>query len=164
MKTKGISYLPGSGWVKSSYHLILQGTSGTYDGSRCRRFWPFGNPPSLQYGAMAGQGRAAKRSLSRRSLWRRRIGTGAQRCRWPKDTQPIRAAAVGTYGGVASLVTAAKPRTAQRSLAAHGWGCSSLAPCHMSQLPFARPIIVSGRALKYLRKERMLGGALKKLL
>ena len=82
-----------------------------------------------------------------RSLWRRRIGTGAQRCRWPKDTQPIRAAAVGTYGGVASLVTAAKPRTAQRSLAAHGWGCSSLAPCHMSQLPFAQPIVVSGCAL-----------------
>ena len=114
---------------------LTYGHLRNYDGSRCSRFWPFGNPPSLQYGAMAGQGRAAKRSLSRRSLWRRRIGTGAQRCRWPKDAQPIRAAAVGTSGGVASLVTA------------HGWGCSSLASCHMSQLPFAQPIVVSGCAL-----------------
>src|SRR3989338_5712293 len=44
---------------------LTYGHLRNYDGSRCSRFWPFGNPPSLQYGAMAGQGRAAKRSLSR---------------------------------------------------------------------------------------------------
>ena len=111
----------------------VKGTSGNYDRSRCNRFWPFGNPPSFLWN-YGGQGRA-QRSLSDEASQRNWIGTRAQRHRWPKDVQPVGRSAVGASGGVA------------RSLQIHFGICSSLAPCHMPQLPFARPIRVSGCAL-----------------
>ena len=62
------------------------------------------------------------------------LGTETQRCQRPKGAQPFGRTAFGTSGVVARL---SQP---------HFVGCSSLTSCHMSQLPFARPIIVSGRA------------------